>query len=235
MIEIRGLYNTALCYTSALEEKAAEQIRTVCDQEEFAGCRIRIMPDVHAGKGCTIGTTMTISDKVVPGMVGVDIGCGMETVRLAEREIDFAALDALIRREVPSGRNVRGGEHPFNAEIDLSELRCAHSVSLDWARRSIGTLGGGNHFIEIDRAAERRAVSCCPLRQPLSRHAGLRVLSGAGTACPAPRRAGAGQRADRRVSRRGTAAGDPLGAQRAGRRARETHPQRSRLCGRGAV
>lgn len=111
MIEIRGLYNTALCYTSALEEKAAEQIRTVCDQEEFAGCRIRIMPDVHAGKGCTIGTTMTISDKVVPGMVGVDIGCGMETVRLAEREIDFAALDALIRREVPSGRNVRGGEH----------------------------------------------------------------------------------------------------------------------------
>lgn len=76
----------------------------------------------------------------------------METVRLAEREIDFAALDALIRREVPSGRNVRGGEHPFNAEIDLSELRCAHSVSLDWARRSIGTLGGGNHFIEIDRA-----------------------------------------------------------------------------------
>ena len=152
MIEIRGLYNTALCYTSALEEKAAEQIRTVCDQEEFGGCRIRIMPDVHAGKGCTIGTTMTISDKVVPGMVGVDIGCGMETVRLAEREIDFAALDALIRREVPSGRNVRGGEHPFNAEIDLSELRCAHSVSLDWARRSIGTLGGGNHFIEIDRA-----------------------------------------------------------------------------------
>lgn len=152
MIEICGLYNTALCYTSALEEKAAEQIRTVCDQEEFAGCRIRIMPDVHAGKGCTIGTTMTISDKVVPGMVGVDIGCGMETVRLAEREIDFAALDALIRREVPSGRNVRGGEHPFNAEIDLSELRCAHGVSLDWARRSIGTLGGGNHFIEIDRA-----------------------------------------------------------------------------------
>ena len=91
-------------------------------------------------------------DKVVPGMVGVDIGCGMETVRLAEREIDFAALDALIRREVPGGRNVRGGEHPFNAEIDLSELRCAHSVSLNWARRSIGTLGGGNHFIEIDRA-----------------------------------------------------------------------------------
>ena len=181
------------------------------------------------------GTTMTISDKVVPGMVGVDIGCGMETVRLAEREIDFAALDALIRREVPSGRNVRGGEHPFNAEIDLSELRCAHSVSLDWARRSIGTLGGGNHFIEIDRA-ENGALY-------LVVHSGSRYL---GTQVCAyypreqgrplrPRRAGAGQRADRRVPRRGTAAGDPLGTQRAGRRARETHSQRSRLCGRGAV
>ena len=215
MIEIRGQYNTALCYTSALEEKAAEQIRTVCDQEEFAGCRIRIMPDVHAGKGCTIGTTMTISDKVVPGMVGVDIGCGMETVRLAEREIDFAALDALIRREVPSGRNVRGGEHPFNAEIDLSELRCAHSVSLDWARRSIGTLGGGNHFIEIDRA-ENGALY-------LVVHSGSRYL---GTQVCAYYQE-QGQLAQRR--------GAVLGDQRAGRRARETHPQRSRLCGRGAV
>ena len=81
MIEIRGLYNTALCYTSALEKKAAEQIRTVCDQEEFAGCRIRIMPDVHAGKGCTIGTTMTISDKVVPGMAAVWRPCAWPSGR----------------------------------------------------------------------------------------------------------------------------------------------------------
>ena len=86
MIEIKGQFNTAFCYTPALEPTAAAQIRTVCDQEAFAGCMIRIMPDVHAGKGCTIGTTMTIRDKIVPGMVGVDIGCGMETVRLAEKE-----------------------------------------------------------------------------------------------------------------------------------------------------
>ena len=105
MIEIQGMHNTALCYTPALEPTAELQIKTVCDQEAFAGCKIRIMPDVHAGKGCTIGTTMTIRDKIVPGMVGVDIGCGMETVRLAEKEIDFAALDALIRREIPCGEN----------------------------------------------------------------------------------------------------------------------------------
>ena len=117
----------------------------------FAGCKIRIMPDVHAGKGCTIGTTMTIRDKIVPGMVGVDIGCGMETVRLAEKEIDFAALDELIRREIPCGQNIRKEEHSLNDEINLYQLRCAPYVSIERAKRSIGTLGGGNHFIEVDR------------------------------------------------------------------------------------
>jgi len=151
MIEIQGLYNTALCYTPALEPAAEMQIKSVCDQEAFAGCKIRIMPDVHAGKGCTIGTTMTIRDKIVPGMVGVDIGCGMETVRLAEKEIDFAALDALIRKEIPCGQNIRKEEHPLNEEINLSQLRCAPCVSIERAKRSIGTLGGGNHFIEVDR------------------------------------------------------------------------------------
>lgn len=151
MIEIKGKYNTAVCYTPALEAFAEKQILSVCDREEFAGCKLRIMPDVHAGMGCTIGTTMTIRDKIVPGMVGVDIGCGMETVRLAETELDFAALDALIRQEIPCGSEIRGDEHPLNAEVDLSELRCAPYVSIERARRSIGTLGGGNHFIEVDR------------------------------------------------------------------------------------
>ena len=156
MIEISGRYNTAVCYTPELEELAANQIRAVCDQPEFAGCKIRIMPDVHAGKGCTIGTTMTIRDKIVPGMVGVDIGCGMETVELAQREIDFSKLDALIRREIPYGREVRKIPHPFNAEIDLTQLRCATQVNLERAKRSIGTLGGGNHFIEVDRTDDGR-------------------------------------------------------------------------------
>lgn len=156
MITIQGLYNTAVCYTSELEELAENQIKMVCDQPEFAGCKIRIMPDVHAGKGCTIGTTMTIQDKIVPGMVGVDIGCGMETVELAEREIDFAKLDALIRERIPYGREVRDTMHALNAEIDLTQLRCADQVNLNRAMRSIGTLGGGNHFIEVDRSDDGR-------------------------------------------------------------------------------
>ena len=152
MITIQGLYNTAVCYTSDLESAARRQILAVCDRPEFQGCRIRIMPDVHAGKGCTIGTTMTIRDKIVPGMVGVDIGCGMETVALADREIDFARLDALIRERIPFGRTVRSEPHAFSAQIDLTGLRCAEKINLERARRSIGTLGGGNHFIEVDRS-----------------------------------------------------------------------------------
>ena len=156
MVKIEGLYNTALCYTPELEDVARTQIQSVCDQKEFADCKIRIMPDVHAGKGCTIGTTMTIQDKIVPGMVGVDIGCGMETVELAERDIDFDRLDALIRKEIPYGREVRDSAHVLNHEIDLAQLRCADRVNLNRAMRSIGTLGGGNHFIEVDRSEDGR-------------------------------------------------------------------------------
>jgi len=156
MVTVRGLYNTAICYTSQLEPMAKKQIKAVCDQPEFAGCKIRIMPDVHAGMGCTIGTTMTIRDKIVPGMVGVDIGCGMETVELAERDIDFRKLDNLIRREIPFGREVRTTPHPLNTEIDLTQLRCADYVNLNRARHSIGSLGGGNHFIEVGRSEDGR-------------------------------------------------------------------------------
>jgi hypothetical protein len=156
VVTIQGQYNTAICYTNELEGAALEQIQAVCNQSEFTDCKIRIMPDVHAGKGCTIGTTMTIRDKIVPGMVGVDIGCGMETVELEEREIDFEKLDALIRREIPFGREIRDIPHPLNSEIDLTQLRCAGQVNLDRAMHSIGSLGGGNHFIEVDRAEDGR-------------------------------------------------------------------------------
>ena len=121
MIEIKGLYNTAVCYTPELEPAAESQIRAVCDQAAFSACKIRIMPDVHAGMGCTIGTTMTITDKIVPGMVGVDIGCGMETVRIVEKEVDFDALDRLIRREIPGGQNIRSKAHELNDRIDLRQ------------------------------------------------------------------------------------------------------------------
>ena len=174
MIELQGQYNTAKCFTDHLEEAAARQIQSVCDQPAFAGCKLRIMPDVHAGMGCTIGTTMTIRDKIVPGMVGVDIGCGMETVKLAEKEIDFAALDALIRTRIPSGRDVRQLHHPLNYEIDLNELRCSPYVNLSRARLSLGTLGGGNHFIEVDRNDEGELYLVV---HSGSRHLGLEVCN----------------------------------------------------------
>ena len=151
MIEVVGTHNTAFCYTGKLEEAAARQIKAVCDQPAFGDCKIRIMPDVHAGMGCTIGTTMTITDKIVPGMVGVDIGCGMETVRIAEKAIDFVRLDEIIRQSIPCGREIRQQLHKLNDQINLTQLRCSPYVHLNRAQRSIGTLGGGNHFIEVDR------------------------------------------------------------------------------------
>lgn len=151
MIKVEGRYNNAVCYCKELDKVTAGQIKAVCDQETFKNSKIRIMPDVHAGMGCTIGTTMTIADRVVPGMVGVDIGCGMETIRIREKEIDFNKLGFLIRSEIPSGRDVRDKEHPLNREIDLEKLCCAEHVNLVRARRSIGTLGGGNHFIEVNK------------------------------------------------------------------------------------
>jgi len=154
MIAVRGTYNTALCYTDLLETSAEEQIRLLCSTEAFADCTIRIMPDVHAGMGCTIGTTMTLTDKVVPGMVGVDIGCGMEVVKLAEKRINFSALDAWIRHNIPCGRDIRAENHPWAEEAELESLHCVKEVNLARAYRSIGTLGGGNHFIEVDRDEE---------------------------------------------------------------------------------
>lgn len=184
MIEIQGFYNAAVCFCDELEDAAARQIRAVCDMQAFANCKIRIMPDVHAGKGCTIGTTMTIRDKIVPAMVGVDIGCGMETVKLAEKKIDFEKLDALIRENIPCGCNIRKTPHAFTENIDLNELRSASRVGLERAGKSVGTLGGGNHFIEIDRAengdlylvvhsgSRRLGVEVCDYYQ----EQGLRVL-----------------------------------------------------------
>ena len=151
MLEIKGRINTAICYANVIEDEAIEQIRRMCDYEFTEGSRIRIMPDVHAGKGCTIGTTMTVVDKAVPNIVGVDIGCGMYTVNLGKDAVDFEKLDEAAHY-IPSGINVWEGRQE---RFDLQELRCYRSLK-DAKRleRSLGTLGGGNHFIEIDEAAD---------------------------------------------------------------------------------
>lgn len=151
MIEIQGTCNTARCYCETLESEAAEQIQRLCDLEAFRESTIRIMPDVHAGKGCTIGTTVTIQDRVIPNMVGVDIGCGMETVRLGQKQLHFQKLDEVIRQRIPSGVKIRRLPLACQAEVPLEQLYCANHVNIQRARQSIGTLGGGNHFIEVDQ------------------------------------------------------------------------------------
>ncbi len=151
MLEIQGKVNTALCYATVIEDEAIEQIRLMCDQDFTEGCRIRIMPDVHAGKGCTIGTTMTVTDKAVPNIVGVDIGCGMYTVDLGKGELDLAQLDEAAHY-IPSGNKVwQARQEAF----DLKALRCYRNLKYTRRlERSLGTLGGGNHFIEVDQAKD---------------------------------------------------------------------------------
>ena len=119
-LEIKGKVNTAICYAKVVEEEAIEQIRRMCDYPMTEGSEIRIMPDVHAGKGCTIGTTMTVKDKVVPNVVGVDIGCGMYTVNLGKSDIDFARMDEAAHY-IPSGMNVWEGR---KEHFDLTGLAC---------------------------------------------------------------------------------------------------------------
>ena len=134
-----------------VEDEAIEQIRRMCDYDLTKGSKVRIMPDVHAGKGCTIGTTMTITDKICPNIVGVDIGCGMYTVKLQEQVLDFEKIDEACHY-VPSGMQVWEGRME---RFDLTQLKCYRALR-DTKRleRSLGTLGGGNHFIEIDEAAD---------------------------------------------------------------------------------
>ncbi len=154
MIEIKGKFNTAKVFTNNIEEKAAEQIQELCNQEFVKDSNIRIMPDTHAGAGCTIGTTMTIKDKIVPNLVGVDIGCGMFVSMLDNSKIDFNKLDSTIRSYVPSGFDVRETVHEYKEYIDLEGLKCKEHVDLVRASLSIGTLGGGNHFIEMNKDDE---------------------------------------------------------------------------------
>ena len=174
MIEIRGKYNEAKIFADVVDSASIAQVQELCNQEFTAGSRIRLMPDIHAGAGCTIGTTMTIADKVVPNLVGVDIGCGMETVRIREGRLELQKLDKLIQERIPSGFAIRDSAHPYLGQIDLAELCCARHVDLLRAERSIGTLGGGNHFLEVDRDDDGNLYLVV---HSGSRHLGVEVAS----------------------------------------------------------
>ena len=172
MIELNGKFNTAKIFTDVVDQSAISQVIELLNQEFVAGSRIRMMPDIHAGAGCTIGTTMTITDKIVPNLVGVDIGCGMETVRVREDHMEMQRLDKVIRELIPAGFEIRKSAHRYADRVDLDSLRCAKHVDLDRARRSVGSLGGGNHFIEVDQDDQGQLYIVV---HSGSRHLGLEV------------------------------------------------------------
>ena len=140
-------------YTDIIEQEALDQINMLLEQPAFQDCKVRIMPDVHSGKGCVIGFTANLGDKVIPNIVGIDIGCGMLTVKLNAESIDFDRLDAVIREFVPNGRDIHAiSQTDFP---DLQNLHCvSHLKDTDRVLCSIGTLGSGNHFIEVDRGQD---------------------------------------------------------------------------------
>ena len=155
MFEVKGKYNTAKIFTDMADSATVAQVLDLMNQPSVKGASVRIMPDCHAGAGCVIGTTMTIFDKVIPSLVGVDIGCGMLATKLAEKKIDLPGLDGVIRSEVPFGPSMRAEAHSLADSIDVNSLLCYKKpdcrVSENVFRLSLGTLGGGNHFIELDR------------------------------------------------------------------------------------
>lgn len=151
MIELQGKFATAKVFTDVVDNESISQVINLLNQPYVEGSRVRMMPDIHAGAGCTIGTTMTITDKICPNLVGVDIGCGMETIRIREKHIEPQKLDKVIRTGIPSGFEIRKEPHRYAKDIDLAELCCAKKVNIERAYNSIGTLGGGNHFIEANR------------------------------------------------------------------------------------
>ena len=154
MFEVAGRYNTAKIFTDNADSESISQVVELCNQPYTAGSQIRMMPDIHAGAGCTIGTTMTIKDKISPNLVGVDIGCGMLTVRIQEREVDFKKLDEVINREIPSGFSIHSTPVPSAARIQplLKQIRA--NIDINRALCSVQSLGGGNHFIELDKDNE---------------------------------------------------------------------------------
>ena len=156
MITIFGKYTNAIVYTVenelyALDDYARKQLQMICNHPSAEGSKVRVMPDVHPGKVGTIGLTMTVGDSILPSLVGVDIGCGMTMARVKTKGPQFQQLDSVIRENVPVGPRIREKEHKYADRVNLSELRCYKGINARKANRSVGTLGGGNHFIEVDR------------------------------------------------------------------------------------
>ena len=154
-ILLKGKYAEAKVFAEIVDSNAISQVINLLNQPFADGETVRMMPDIHAGAGCTVGTTMTLNNgKICPNLIGVDIGCAMYVVKLQEKEIDCAKLDEVIRQYIPSGLNSREKPHKMAKSFDLTELKCYNSINAAHMMCSLGTLGGGNHFIEINRDSE---------------------------------------------------------------------------------
>ncbi|MBE5870592.1 MAG: RtcB family protein [Lachnospiraceae bacterium] len=156
METIKGAYTSAQIFTTnnketAIDQYAIAQLQMICDQESSKGCRIRVMPDVHPGKVGTIGLTMTIGEKIIPNLIGIDIGCGMTLAQIKGKKIEYQKLDTVIRDCIPSGFSIRTKVHRFANKFDFDALKCASHIRTDKALLSLGSLGSGNHFIEADK------------------------------------------------------------------------------------
>lgn len=168
MFEIIGKWNRATVYATTVDRESYSQVMKLCNTEALQSSRICMMPDMHAAGGCTVGTAMTFGDQLNPSYVGGDIGCGMQVYRLAAPIADFAVLDRFIRNEIPAGAAIRRSAHPAIRTLPLDAMACFSALSHETVARSLGTLGGGNHFIEVDRDDEGR--------QYLILHSGSRRL-----------------------------------------------------------
>lgn len=152
MLEIQGKFNTAKVFTDDIEPEAYTQLLNMMCQCWAKDMQIRVMPDVHAGKGCTVGTTMTIKDKIVPNLVGVDIGCGMLVAKIKDRSINFDKLDKIIRERIPSGKEHRDSTHSMAKDFPIEELIAYKNKAIEHSEiKSIGSLGSGNHFLEVNK------------------------------------------------------------------------------------
>lgn len=172
MIEVKGACADARVFNDNVEQYALAQIQMLCDNETAAGSVIRVMPDVHPGKVGPVGLTMTITDKIIPNLIGVDIGCGMTCVRFTSKRIEYQKLDRIICEEIPSGQQNRRKMEEFCESFDLLSLRCLEHIQIDRAYMGIGTLGGGNHFIEVDTDGEENLYLVI---HSGSRHLGVEV------------------------------------------------------------
>ena len=151
MKTVKGMYTEAKIFTDDIEEPAEAQVKMICDTEVAEGSMICMMPDIHPGKIAPIGLSMTVTDKVIPQFLGVDIGCGMTCVKLNKNNAEFQKLDRVIRENVPSGFVIRKEPHHMAGEFSYEGLHCIRHINRQKAERSLGTLGGGNHFIELDK------------------------------------------------------------------------------------